>query len=407
MEGTSWAVAIRSGRAAHVWSVKRLALQLIQQARATGAQPAELESLVRSIRRWERGDHEPDEVHRWLLSRVLGLRMAEPGPGGFVEDVQDPLLQAVDRVRRLEGAPGPETLDCLEELVSDLGMACARLPSRPLHTRAEHLLGYVEHQLVDGFTGDHLRQGRRLAGWLSGLQAHLELEMGDLLASRASCHAALAYGRRAGDSRLIAWASDRRSKVAFYAGDVRHALHLAEEGEAVAPRSTGVRVGLLGAVARARARLGDRAGALAKLPAIEREYEALPDSEIGGGLFRICEMYPPAGVSQATVWLDELANLTCSSAHAVVDFLQHAASASRRPTRLAMAKVDLAVAGLQQGRPDEACHFAGQALGTERMASSVLMRVEELVSALHHRWPDVAEVRDLEERHRSTMAQPT
>lgn len=400
---TSWAFAIRTARARRVWSVKRLALELIGEARATGQRPAGLESLVRTIRRWERGDNEPDEVHRWLLARVLGMPAGEAAgepDQAVAEEGDDPVLRAVDRVRRLEGAPGAETLDCLEELVSDLGLACARMPARPLHVRADRLLGYVERLVAEELAGDHLRLGRRLAGWLAGLQAHLELELGDIAAARASCHAALAYGRRAGDARLMAWAGDRHSKVAFYAGDVRHALRLAEAGEAIAPRSTGVRVGLLGAVARARARLGDRAGAMALLPDIEREYDALPDTEIGGGLFRICEMYPPAGVSQATVWLDELSDVTTASAQQLVDFLRGARSASRRPTRLAMAQVDLATARLQRGRPDEACHFASLALGTERMASSVLMRVEELVAALDGRWPDVVEVRELRERSR-------
>ena len=66
-----WAQAIRAAREGRLWSIKRLAQGLIEEAKAsTGGAPT-LVSLSRTIRRWEAGENYPDEINRWLLTRVL------------------------------------------------------------------------------------------------------------------------------------------------------------------------------------------------------------------------------------------------------------------------------------------------------------------------------------------------
>jgi hypothetical protein len=72
-----WAAAIRAARRERLWSVKRLGQRLIDEARTVGVQVTSLESLVRSISRWESGQHNPDEMHRWLLVRVLEISERE------------------------------------------------------------------------------------------------------------------------------------------------------------------------------------------------------------------------------------------------------------------------------------------------------------------------------------------
>ncbi|MBJ7598634.1 hypothetical protein [Candidatus Nephthysia bennettiae] len=52
--------------------MKTLALRLMHE-RESGGYAASLDSLIRSIRRWEAGYHYPDEMSRWLIAKALGI----------------------------------------------------------------------------------------------------------------------------------------------------------------------------------------------------------------------------------------------------------------------------------------------------------------------------------------------
>ncbi len=408
---------------------------------------------------WERGIHRPSHDHRVLLCATYGMEPEELGldstpglkaalaalppdwrqpdsltttlPGRLALDGEpadgedptkrrtlvlgtaaavltwwtDPALKAIERIHRLEGTPAAETIDGLEELVSDLGFASLSIRADHLYPRIDALLDYVQQLLGHTALPGNRRRLHSIAGWAAGMAASAQLDLGDDAAARASCRSALLYGQHANDARLMAWARDRQAKIAFYTGDIPAVLRIAAEGLAVSPRPIGIEVGLLGATARAHACLGDTAAVMLTLRQVDDEFARLPASEIGGGLFRISEIYPAACFSTATVWLDE-PDLTRQHAQTVIDYFSRATGLSRRPTRLAIAQLDAAVALVQQGKPDEACHLAQLAIGTERMVSSVRTRAGELDAALLHRWPNVAEVRDLHERYTSLGATP-
>lgn len=411
-----WGRAIRWHRwERHHWTVEQLAARILQVDPAEGG--PQLDSLTRLIRRWESGRYQPSDRYRWLLSSALETTEAdlfgdreEPATdrrtfimagavatAALAAAAHEPIVRALERIRRLEGDLGDETVDSIEEAISDLGLAHLRSRSEALASQIENLLSYVEGLLSDHRPDPLRRRLLAAAGWAAGLLANTQLDQGRVALARASCRAALLYGRQAGDDRLQAWARDRQAKVAYYTGDLVSVRKYVEQGLASAPARTGVRLGLLGAQARLLARFGNAEAAKHVLDQVAADFEELPASEVGGGLFLVSGIYPAAAASQATVWLHEPA-LTIRQAQEVIAWFERTTLTSRRPTRVAIAQLDSAWALAQQGKPDEACHYAEQAIGTERIVSSVVVRTDQLLARLMARWPAVAEVQGLHER---------
>jgi hypothetical protein len=67
----AWARAIRRERTRRRLSNKRLAWLLREDAKAAGEGPPELESLITTVRRWQRGEHHPDERYQERLAKIL------------------------------------------------------------------------------------------------------------------------------------------------------------------------------------------------------------------------------------------------------------------------------------------------------------------------------------------------
>jgi hypothetical protein len=251
-------------------------------------------------------NREDEDTNRRTFNRtfILGAVAA------FLKLSTDPALKAIERIRELDGIPAGQTLDSLEELVADLGLASLRVNADNQYSRIDSAIEYVDGLMKLDLLPMHRRRLLSVAGWLSGLGANAQLDVGDVAAARANCRAALAFGKRADNTRLIAWASDRHAKVAFYTGDFAAVLQHTEYGLSVVPRPTGLEVGLLGASARAYARLGDAQRAKTTLREAQAEFDRLPSSEIGGGLFLISQIYQAACASETTVWLSGLCDFS-------------------------------------------------------------------------------------------------
>jgi hypothetical protein len=72
---------------------------------------------------------------------------------------------------------------------------------------------------------------------------------------------------------------------------------------------------------------------------------------------------------------------------------------ARRPTRLAVTQMNLALVTLETGRPDEACATASEALDTERMVPVLLRKCGEFDITLTRQYPDLPEARDFHEQY--------
>jgi transcriptional regulator with XRE-family HTH domain/tetratricopeptide (TPR) repeat protein len=346
---------------------------------------------------WPEGSHPEEWLEEMRRRAFLQAGVMLTGQIARMVMVADPAIEALDRIRQLEGSLA-ETIDGLGELAAALGATFFDQPPQQIEPRIAALIDYSCRLLP-------LSPARYQPGLLTtaghglAMVANARFDIGDLLAARASARAAFTYGQRAGDQGLMAWVRDFEGMVASYAGDFGGALRCIEEGRSLAPRPSAVGVRLLGGQARARARLGMAEETMTALRQAEIEYDRLVDSEIRGGLFGIGEMHVPYASSSATAWLKTPA-VTQRQAQVVIDADSGPGGPKGGPTRLALARLNLAVALMQQGKPDEAAQLGSVALEDQRRTSSVRTRVQELHAALAGRWPEVREVRELSERYR-------
>jgi len=67
----AYALAIRRARARRQWSRPRLAYEVEQVIKSEGKEPPGRESLIRMLRAWENGEHNPDDFNRERLATAL------------------------------------------------------------------------------------------------------------------------------------------------------------------------------------------------------------------------------------------------------------------------------------------------------------------------------------------------
>jgi tetratricopeptide (TPR) repeat protein len=75
----------------------------------------------------------------------------------------------------------------------------------------------------------------------------------------------------------------------------------------------------------------------------------------------------------------------------------------RSPTREAIAWLDLALAHVELGQPDDAVEQIEQALSSERITGSVLSRLGDLMVCMRHKYPQLETTKEFADRH-SEMA---
>lgn len=102
------AALLRALRLSREWDVDRMASELRSAARTIGEPTAEHGALVRMIRTWEDGKHEPRERYRLLYKRVFAGEW--PVNGAAPVPVQDPEA-LLERARRV---PGREEIAALQ-----------------------------------------------------------------------------------------------------------------------------------------------------------------------------------------------------------------------------------------------------------------------------------------------------
>lgn len=317
------------------------------------------------------------------------------GEFAWIAAAADPALQALEALRRLGGAMA-ETVDGLGELVADLDARFYLEPPAHMQPRVLALVAYAGHLLSDS-ADVHRPDLLAVIGRGLAMSANAQFDLADLAAARASAGAAYAYGERAGDGVLMAWVRDFQGMMAGYAGDFGRSLGYIEEGRIHAPQRSGIGVRLLGGQARAYARQGRVDETLAVLRRAESEFAALRDGEVTGGIFGIGACQVPYIASSTTVWLEQPA-MTAAAAREVIDFDAGPGGPGTSPTRLALARLNLAVALMQQRQVDEACQAASLALEASRPASAVLLRARELHERLVRQFPSAPEVGPLAEK---------
>src|SRR6266498_1822781 len=334
-----------------------------------------------------------DQELRSTANRSQFLRMTLwTGLGAVMESVRLTL--------RVEGpAGGPVTHEQLELAVEQYARAYWATP-------AGVLFGQVRQcrQLVDGMLDQRQPASRRrhlhlVAGWLSALLGNLSFHLGDYRPARMHLGTAWRLGQAAGHNGLVAWVRGAQSMVELYDDHPEEALRMAREGQALAPNPL-VRAQLASwGEARALARMGDRRGVLEAIARGSRAIESSGDDWSPGGVFSFSVGEFEQYCGTACLWLDLPEE---AKRHA-----DHAFELRDTVAAKALARLDVAAAESQLGRPAEASQIGAEVLQmpAEYLIDPIVRRATELAASLEpHR--SLAEVRDFNERLASLISSP-
>jgi transcriptional regulator with XRE-family HTH domain len=311
------------------------------------------------------------------------------------------VLESVRLTLRVEGpAGGPVSHEQLELAVEQYARAYWSTP-------AGVLFGQVRQcrQLVEGMLDQRQPTGSRqhlhlVAGWLSALLGNLSFHLSDYSAARMHLGTAGRLGQEAGHNGMVAWVRGAQSMVELYDNRPEEALRLAREGQALAPNPL-VRAQLASwGEARALARMGERRGVLEAIARGSRAIESSDDDHSRGGVFSFSVGEFEQYCGTACLWLDLPEEAKRHAGHAFQ--LRETVAAK------ALARLDIATAESQLGRPAEASEIGAEVLQmpAEYLIDPIVRRATELVASLRQHG-SLAEVRDFHERLAALVAAST
>jgi hypothetical protein len=252
-------------------------------------------------------------------------------------------------------------------------------PAVAAHRHRAHLLLHATRRT--------LAQARDLAhhaGMLSVVLAWLAHDLGHSRTVQAYCDDAAELGLQAGAPEVAAWAEDVRCTDHLYAELPLDALTAAIRGLALAPRGSNAAVRLAAQVARAHARLGDSHAYMHAARDAHRHRDHLPAHATG--LFAVDATRILSYDATSQRWLGNYtqardAALAAAASYAALPGPQGA------PTRLAVARLDAALAHAALGDPEAAVHIAREAIGAGHPAHAALQRARQLDGQLRRLHP--------------------
>ena len=233
-----WAKRIRSERTARGWSQTEAVRVL--RTHGDDSLPADA-SLVRSWKRWEAGEVEPDNFYKKLIAKTFGTVTAAFFPTTNRRDVDSELLigsglDTLEILARIRASDvSQSTLDALRITADRLCCEYPYVPSDQLRVEGRAWLQRITH-LIDGRTtlAQH-RELLSLAGLVALLLGCVEYDTGLRRDAEVTRRAALSLGQEAEDQDVMGWAQEMRAWYALTQGDYRAVVAAGQAGEAMAP----------------------------------------------------------------------------------------------------------------------------------------------------------------------------
>ncbi len=336
----------------------------------------------------------------------VGAAAVTPVFGGVLLGAAGEAMEFTGRAEA--SAVGPGVLEHLELVVTEFHHAHGLTPDVELFDAVRWYRRAVDRLIAGPHT---LREGRELyayAGWLSWLLAWLAFELGDPTTARAYGVDAWRHGWQAGHDELCAWSMDVNASIALYANQPGRALEAALRGAQQVPSGHPLAVRLTAHTARASANLGQEEDFKAAL----RQAVGLRD-RLPAQLPTLFGLDTGQGASYA---LASFAAASCNALGLPEQARRHAMDAldpllttapggQRYPTKEALARIELALALVGLGSPDEGCALGHQALSSERLVHATRSRAFALDAVLQRDYPDLPEAGEFHERCR-LLAQP-
>lgn len=305
---------------------------------------------------------------------LLALALTSAVPG-------DDEIAALELARRAEVSDvGDGTCELLALAVDDLATAYPGTPPGELLGRVRAYLAYVTG-LAD--VRATLAQKRRLlvsGGWLSVLAATCLIDLHQDPPALACLRTAEQLARETGHAEIAAWCSETRAWQMLTAGEYRRAVTLSLAAQDIAPKGSSAHIQATAQEGRAWARLGDGRQTRRALAAVERLVSPLPPPERPEHHYVYDPPKARVYVSTTLAWIGDHA-----AEPAAREILAALEDDGTRPRRVALARLDLALALTAAGRHDEAAAQAMSAVESGRLAPVDRPRVREIVAAVTSR----------------------
>ena len=201
-----WAHRMWQERKARGWSQR----DAVRAMRAHSPQElAQEESLLRSWKRWEKGETEPDGFNRPLIAKTFGTVTAAMFPRPPAEARESEILSAtgmdtleiVSRLRTSDVEAG--TLDAVLITVERLCSEYVSMPPEQLLVEGRQWLRRLTELLHKRLTLRQHQEVLRLAGYLALLVGCVEYDTGLKDGAEATRQAALSLGEESGSSDVV------------------------------------------------------------------------------------------------------------------------------------------------------------------------------------------------------------
>ncbi|WP_214325108.1 helix-turn-helix transcriptional regulator [Nonomuraea sediminis] len=392
----TWAVRLRAERRERGWSQTDMAKQLAEAAdSATRAHLPSRESIVRRIKSYEAGKHQPDDPYRLLYSRALGISEDElfDIPANALAFGDDE-MEAMELARRSAASEvGNETLERLELAVDDLATAYPGTPPAELLNRVRQHLAYVS-RLMDA--RKTLAEHRRLlvvGGWLSLLAATCHIDLHQLRAGAARLKTAAELAKHSEHPEIAAWCLETQAWQVLTTGDYRRAVTLSQGAQAIAPRGSSAYIQATAQEGRAWARLSAGPETRDALNRVARLVSPLPMPDRPEHHYRYDPAKSEAYIATTLSWLGDPA--AERYARHVLARLESAKDGPPRPRRAVSARLDLALSLLAADQPDEAGQITLTAITSGILVPSSYWRAGEVIRAVEERrLPEAVELRE-------------
>ncbi|MEJ3742826.1 helix-turn-helix transcriptional regulator [Actinomycetes bacterium KLBMP 9797] len=316
--------------------------------------------------------------------------------------VEDECLDAVELTRRVAASDvSAETLDMLEAAFDDLATAYGAARPEDLLQRTRQHLAYVVRLVEARKT---LAQHRRLlvvGGWLSLLAATVSIDLRRPAAAGARLGTAQQLAEHAEHREIRAWIMETQAwdRLNVGVGDYVAAVELSQRAQAIAPRGSSAFVQATAQEARAWARMRRQAETREALDRLNDLVSSLPVPERPEHHYRYDPNKAISYTATTLAWAGDPA--AEDYARTAIDALRAANDGASRPRRVALAHLDLGLALLAAGQPDEAAFHALEAISSGRVVPSNWWRVDQVVSGVASTGiPEAQELREASESHR-------
>lgn len=302
---------------------------------------------------------------------------------------------------------GAGALDHLEAVLTDLERSSCVQPPGELFAVARAYRRRVDELIQGRHTLKEEQELYVYAAWLSELLAPQAQDLGFPLAAEAYALDCYEHADQAGHGVLCARATETMASVAFYTAQPGKAVLAAQRGIGKVPDQHPLAVALRTQAARSHARQGRRAECAELLTEARELHERLPARPPGrflvdNGIYASYAI--TAHPASSYIWLADYQQAETHARTALAAY-GSADPANRKPTREAVARIDLGIALAHLGSLDEATAQGSQALSSVRVTDTVLSRADELDKAFMTCFPKEAVAQEFHEQYRQITRQ--